>query len=202
MDREVVDAMVGGFYAVAGRNLQELTLPMWERILDDLPDVWVTGEHLAHIVALELLRDSDGLVTPKQFRAAYRARSPKLGHADECHCGGAGMVEVDASSNRWARCSGPLVGLPERDDPALLVLPKTSGATARAVADFSKRFRQRSPAAVTDRPGGRALPVLRERQPWHRPDEAYWEERERRRLVPIEADQQMQEPSDDDEQRT
>jgi hypothetical protein len=92
MNHDVVDAVVAGFYAVAGRAMQELTQPMWERVLDDLPDIWVDGEHLAHIVAVELLRDSDNLIMLKQFRAAYLARAPEMGHPQECVCAGNGMM--------------------------------------------------------------------------------------------------------------
>jgi hypothetical protein len=162
--------------------MQEATLTTWEMALDDLPDVWLPdGRHLGTVVAVDLIRNADRLVMPREFRAAYRARAPRMGHAEECGCTGVGWVQVDASENRWRPCPGPVVALPEQ--PAVVAIEPAAHPIARELA---ARVRARSAAAPEEDRPVRRYRLFEQRPAWHRPDETYFADLEGRRQTETE----------------
>jgi hypothetical protein len=172
LNADVVDIVVGTFHAAKGRTLTNSTQAVWEKALADLPDHSLDkGNHLAEAVAIDLVREVDELVTIRQFRQAYLARCPPMGHARHCECGGAGMIQVDPVEDRWRRCRGPLVVLPDPDSPKELAGP--GRATVTELAKFASRMKAKAARSLQPGPQAPQPPAPKQRQPWQRPDEPY-----------------------------
>ena len=122
---------------------------------------------------------------PKQFRVAYLARAPRMGHAAECACGGVGMIQDAHYETMWGHCPGPRVFLPEAPARAEQIGPGV--ATVTPIADFAVRSRAKTAAALdlTPEPPHPAAP--RETHEWDRPNESYSRRLDERRRTEQEA---------------
>ena len=122
---------------------------------------------------------------PKQFRVAYLARAPWMGHAAECGCGGVGMIQVAHHETVRGHCPGPRVFLPEAPARAEQIGPGV--ATVTPIADFAVRSRAKTAAALDPTPEPPHPAAPRETHEWDRPNESYFRRLDERRRTEQEA---------------